>query len=192
MTVRNFKDKQPVIGQAVYIDTSAQVIGDVSLADDVSVWPTTVIRGDVEKITIGAGTNVQDGAVLHVSHAGKFSPAGHSLTIGEGVTIGHRAVIHACTIGNYCLIGIGAIIMDDAVLGDYVMLGAGSLVSPGKQLESGYLYVGAPAKPVRVLNATEKEFLEYSAEHYKLLKNSYIENEAMNMLTPNHPATHNQ
>ncbi|MEQ1638809.1 MAG: gamma carbonic anhydrase family protein [Methylococcales bacterium] len=176
MAIRNYKDKYPIIGQSVYIDDSAQVIGDVTLGDDVSVWPTTVIRGDVEKITIGAGTNVQDGTVLHVSHAGEFSPNGHPLTIGEGVTIGHRAVAHACTVGKYCLIGIGAIIMDDAILGDYVMLGAGSLVPPGKILESGYLYVGAPAKQIRPLSEAEKAFLEYSAKHYVILKNQYIEN----------------
>jgi carbonic anhydrase/acetyltransferase-like protein (isoleucine patch superfamily) len=174
MAVRKFNDKQPVIGQSVYIDPSAVVIGDVMLGDDVSVWPTTVIRGDVEHIRIGAGTNVQDGSVLHVSHAGKFSPEGHPLAIGKGVTIGHRAVIHACTIGDYCLIGIGAIIMDDAVLDDYVMLGAGALVPPGKRLESGYLYVGAPARQARPLKATEKEFLEYSCQQYIQLKNAYL------------------
>jgi len=174
MAVRKFNDQQPRIGQSVYIDESAVVIGDVTLGDDVSVWPTTVIRGDVESIRIGDGTNVQDGAVLHVSHAGKFSPEGHPLTIGKGVTIGHRAVVHACTIGNYCLIGIGAIIMDDAVLDDYVMLGAGALVPPGKKLESGYLYVGSPARQARPLKETEKEFLEYSCQQYIQLKNEYL------------------
>jgi carbonic anhydrase/acetyltransferase-like protein (isoleucine patch superfamily) len=174
MTVRKFNDKQPVIGKSVFIDDSAVVIGDVTLGDDVSVWPTTVIRGDVESICIGAGTNVQDGSVLHVSHAGKFSPEGHPLTIGKGVTIGHRAVVHACSIGNYCLIGIGAIIMDDAVLEDYVMLGAGALVPPGKKLESGYLYVGSPARQARPLKETEKEFLEYSCQQYIQLKNEYL------------------
>lgn len=172
--IRAFEDHYPQLGAAVYIDDSAVVIGDVSLGDDVSVWPMAVIRGDVERIRIGAGTNVQDGAVLHVSHAGKFSPLGHPLTIGKGVTIGHRAVVHACTIGDYCLIGIGAIIMDDAVLEDYVMLGAGSLVPPGKRLVSGFLYVGSPAKQARPLSATEKEFLEYSAAHYVLLKNRHL------------------
>jgi len=174
MAVRKFNDQQPRIGQSVYIDESAVVIGDVTLGDDVSVWPTTVIRGDVESIRIGDGTNVQDGSVLHVSHAGKFSPEGHPLTIGKGVTIGHRAVVHACTIGNYCLIGIGAIIMDDAILEDYVMLGAGALVPPGKRLESGYLYVGAPARQARPLKDTEREFLEYSCQQYIQLKNEYL------------------
>ena len=174
MMIRKFKDKMPIVGQNVYIDDSAVVIGDVTIGDDVSVWPTTVIRGDVESIRIGDGTNVQDGSVLHVSHAGDYSEKGHPLTIGKGVTIGHRAVVHACTVGNYCLVGIGAIIMDDAVLEDYVMLGAGALVPPGKKLEGGYLYVGAPAKQVRPLKDSEKAFLEYSYKHYIQLKNEYI------------------
>jgi carbonic anhydrase/acetyltransferase-like protein (isoleucine patch superfamily) len=117
-----------------------------------------VVRGDVEKITIGAKTNIQDGAILHVSHQGDFSASGHPLSIGQGVTIGHRAVIHGCTIGNYCLIGIGAIVMDDAMLEDYVMLGAGALVPPNKKLESGYLYTGVPAKQSRILRDEEKRF----------------------------------
>jgi carbonic anhydrase/acetyltransferase-like protein (isoleucine patch superfamily) len=174
MSVRAFNNKHPKFGNSVYIDDSAVVIGDVILGDDVSIWPATVVRGDVESIKIGNGTNVQDGSVLHVSHAGKFSPEGHPLTIGKGVTVGHRAVVHACTVGDYCLIGIGAIIMDDAVLEDYVMLGAGALVTPGKKLESGYLYVGSPAKQARPLTASEKEFLEYSAQQYIHLKNEYL------------------
>ena len=174
MAIRSFNGKTPTIGQAVYIDESSVLIGDITLGDNVSVWPTAVIRGDVEKVNIGDDTNVQDGAVLHVSHAGRFSEHGYPLSIGKGVTIGHKAVVHGCTVGNYCLVGIGAIIMDGAVLEDYVMLGAGSLVSPGKRLESGYLYVGAPAKQVRLLNDSEKEFLSYSAEHYVHLKDEYL------------------
>lgn len=174
MSIRSFSNKAPQLGERVYIDTSAIVIGDVTLGDDVSVWPTTVIRGDVEAIRIGAGSNIQDGSVLHVSHAGDYSPTGHSLNIGDGVTIGHRAVIHGCTIGKCCLIGIGAIVMDGAVLEDYVMLGAGALVPPGKRLESGYLYVGSPAKPSRQLSEQEKRFLEYSYQHYIRLKDQYL------------------
>jgi carbonic anhydrase/acetyltransferase-like protein (isoleucine patch superfamily) len=162
MTLKSFQNQTPILGNNVYIDDSAIVIGAVILGDDVSIWPTAVVRGDVERITIGNNTNVQDGAVLHVSHQGKFSERGHPLSIGADVTIGHRAVIHGCTVGNYCLIGIGAIIMDDAVLEDYVMLGAGALVPPNKRLESGYLYVGSPAKQSRPISENEKEFLRYS------------------------------
>lgn len=174
MAIRNFKDKQPQFGKNVYIDEAAVIIGNVVIGDDVSIWPQTVIRGDVEAITIGSGTNIQDGSVLHVSHAGDFSPQGHPLKIGKGVTIGHRAVIHGCTVGNYCLIGIGSIIMDDVELGDFVMLGAGSLVPPGKKLESGYLYIGSPARQARALSDSEKTFLEYSYQHYQNLKDTYL------------------
>jgi len=173
MALRAFKGKQPRVGERNYIDESAVVIGDVSFADDVSVWPMVVIRGDVAPISIGKGTNIQDGSVLHVSHAGKYAPKAAPLTIGKGVTVGHKAVVHACTVGDYCLVGIGAIIMDNAVLEDHVMLGAGSLVPSGKVLESGYLYLGSPAKKIRELKAEEREFLEYSANHYVSLKDEY-------------------
>jgi carbonic anhydrase/acetyltransferase-like protein (isoleucine patch superfamily) len=132
------------------------------------------VRGDVESITIGDDTNIQDGSVLHVTHYGKFTDRGYPLTIGKGVTVGHRAIVHACTIGDYCLIGMGAIIMDDAVVEDYVMLGAGSLVPSGKVLESGHLYVGSPVKLVRPLKDSERDFLVYSSQHYVTLKNKYI------------------
>lgn len=174
MSLRPFQKKWPQLTASTYVDDSAVVIGDVTLGEEVSVWPMAVIRGDVSSITVGAKTNVQDGAVLHVSHAGRYSEYGHPLTIGIGVTIGHRAVLHACTVGDYGLIGIGAIVMDDAVLEDYVMLGAGSLVPSGKRLQSGYLYLGSPAKPIRPLTDGEKAFLEYSAEHYVSLKKAYI------------------
>lgn len=173
MNIKKFKNKLPKLGQHVYVDISAVVIGDVTLSDDVSVWPTSVIRGDVALIDVGIGTNIQDGSVLHVSHASKYSPKEQPLKIGNYVTIGHKAVIHGCTIGNYCLVGIGAIILDSAILEDYVMLGAGSLVPAGKVLEQGYLYLGAPAKKIRTLTASELEFLEYSAQHYIELKNEY-------------------
>ncbi len=176
MTIRSFNNHTPKTGDNVLIDDSAVVIGNVHLADDVSIWPMTVLRGDVEHISIGEGTNVQDGSVLHVTHAGEYTDKGYPLSIGKYVTIGHKAVVHACTVGDYCLIGIGAIVMDGAVIEDYVMLGAGALVAPGKKLESGYLYVGSPARQVRPLSDKEKQFLHYSAEHYVVLKNEHLQN----------------
>ena len=175
MSIKSYQNKQPQIGSEVYIHDSAVVIGDVAIGNDVSIWPGVVIRGDVESIRIGDRSNIQDGSVLHVSHAGDYSTQGYPLLIGRGVTVGHRAVIHGSTIGDYCLIGIGAIVMDGAELGDHVMLGAGALVSPGKKLESGNLYVGVPARPVRKLSDEERSFLKYSADHYVELKNSYLE-----------------
>lgn len=170
-----FNHHVPQLGTNNYIDSSAVLIGDIVLGADVSVWPTVVIRGDVAEIRIGAETNIQDGAVLHVSHQGDFAENSAPLTIGERVTIGHRAVIHGCTIGDACLVGIGAIILDNAVLEDYVMLGAGALVPAGKVLEKGYLYIGAPAKKSRALTEEEMQFLDYSAQHYVKLKNQYLE-----------------
>lgn len=172
--IKKYKNNEPIIGKGVYIDDSAVLIGDVILGDNVSIWPTAVIRGDVEKISIGDDTNIQDGAVLHVSHAGNHSDKGHPLSIGKGVTIGHRAVVHACTVGNYCLVGMGAIILDDAVLEDYVMLGAGALVPSGKKLEGGFLYIGTPAKQIRPLKESEKKALEHSCHHYMQLKDDYL------------------
>lgn len=176
MSIQAFNGILPKIGHSTYIADSAVVIGDVSIGDNVSIWPTTVVRGDVESITIGDDTNIQDGSVLHVTHYGKFTDRGYPLTIGSGVTVGHRAIAHACTIGNYCLIGMGAIIMDAAVIEDFVMLGAGALVPSGKVLESGHLFVGTPAKLVRPLTDKEREFLIYSSQHYVDLKNKYLGN----------------
>lgn len=175
--LRPFKNCYPTLGENVYIDESAVVIGDVVMGNDVSVWPSAVIRGDVESIRIGAGTNVQDGSVLHVSRAEDGASSGHPLQIGKGVTIGHKVVVHACTIGNYCLLGMGAIILDDAIIDDYVLLGAAALVPSGKKLAGGFLYMGAPAKQIRPLEDSEKKFLEHSYQHYIQLKNSYLEAE---------------
>jgi carbonic anhydrase/acetyltransferase-like protein (isoleucine patch superfamily) len=172
--IRSWQGKSPSVGAGVYIDASAVVIGAVELAEDVSLWPMVVVRGDVNFISIGSGTNIQDGSVLHVTHAHDKASVGYPLIIGRNVTVGHRAVLHGCTVGNQCLIGIGSIVMDGAIIEDDVMLGAGSLVAPGKRLESGYLYVGSPAKRIRALGAEEKQFLSYSASHYVALKNECL------------------
>lgn len=173
MPIRPFQGKTPVLGKNVYIDETALVIGDVALGDDVSIWPMTVVRGDVHRIEIGPATNIQDGCVLHVTHAGEHSP-GHPLSIGGQVTVGHRVVLHGCRVGGRCLIGIGAIVMDGAAIADEVILGAGSLVPPGRTLESGFLYLGAPARKARPLTDEEKTFLRYSAQHYLLLKDAHL------------------
>ena len=165
----------PSLGERVMIDPTAVVMGDVALGDDVSVWPHAAMRGDVQVIRIGARTNIQDGTVLHVTHDGTYNPGGYPLEIGEDVTVGHRALLHGCTVGHRVLVGMGAIIMDAAVVEDDVMIAAGSLVTPGKQLRSGYLYAGSPAREVRALSENEIRFLPYSAEGYNSLKQRYLE-----------------
>lgn len=164
--IRPYLEHRPQTGSGCYIDPAAAVIGEVFLADNVSVWPFAVLRGDVNRISIGARSNVQDLSMLHVSHKTAAKPEGSPLVIGEDVTIGHKVMLHGCTIGNRVLVGMGTIILDDVVVEDDVMIGAGSLVPPRKRLESGYLYVGSPVKQVRALTAEEKAFLVYSAEHY--------------------------
>ena len=175
MNIRSFNNKTPLLGQRVYIDSTAVVMGDVTFGDDCSVFPMSVIRADVNHVTIGKGTNIQDGAVLHVNHAStEFDYPGDPLIIGDYVTIGHRAVLHGCTIGNYCLIGINAVVLDRVVIPDYVLIGANSLVAPGKTLESGFVYMGSPAKKARVLTDDEMRYFEYSAKHYMKLKDAYL------------------
>ncbi len=173
MAIREFEKHTPKIAASAFVDEMAVVIGDVEIGEDVSVWPTSVVRGDVHAIRIGAKTNIQDGSVLHVTHESVYAPGGFPLVIGEGVTIGHKVILHACTIGDYCLVGMGSTVLDGAVLEDKVMLGANSLVSPGKVLESGYLYLGSPATKARKLKDSELAWLEYSAAHYVVLKNRY-------------------
>lgn len=158
----------------VYVDPSALVIGRVRLADDVSVWPFAVVRGDVNSISVGARTNVQDGCILHVVHDGPYSPGGLALSIGEDVTIGHRAIVHAARVGDRSLIGIGAVVLDGAVVEDEVILAAGSVVPPGKTLASGGLYLGTPARRLRELTTADIDQLIYGAAHYVRVKDSYL------------------
>ncbi|MDR9432613.1 MAG: gamma carbonic anhydrase family protein [Spiribacter sp.] len=160
-----FEDYSPRIADDAWVHSTAAVMGDVTLGAAVSVWPSAVLRGDVNAIVVGARSNVQDGAVVHVAHEGPYQH-GYPALIGEEVTVGHRAVVHACTIGNRVLVGMGAIILDGAWVDDEVIIGANTLVPPGKRLEAGFLYLGSPARPVRPLTATEREQLPYSAQHY--------------------------
>jgi carbonic anhydrase/acetyltransferase-like protein (isoleucine patch superfamily) len=174
MAIRPYKNILPTIGRNVYVDESAVVIGDVVLGHDVSVWPMCSLRGDVNLIRIGARSNIQDGTIVHVTYPHESLPGGHATVIGDDVTVGHQCILHGCTVESLCLIGMGSSILDGAVLRRGVFLGAGSLVTEGKELEGGYLWMGRPAKKVRALTAEEKAWFEYSARHYVNLKNDYL------------------
>lgn len=174
MSIRAFKDILPNIDTTAYVDPDATVIGKVKIGKDSSVWPMTAIRGDVQNITIGERTNIQDGSILHVTSDNEFNPGGRPLTIGDDVTIGHGAILHACTIGNFSLIGMGATVLDGAIIEDEVMVAAGTLVPPGKTLGRGYLYLGNPMRRARALTHQELEYLHFSSTHYVNLKNEYL------------------
>jgi carbonic anhydrase/acetyltransferase-like protein (isoleucine patch superfamily) len=173
-SIRSYQGMAPKLGNKVFIDASAVVIGDVEIGQDSSVWPLTVIRGDMHHIRIGERTSVQDGSVLHITHASDFNPGGYPLIIGDDVTIGHQAMLHGCTIGNQVLIGMKAMVMDGVVIEDKVIVAAGALVPPGKTLESGYMYVGSPAKKARPLTEKELRFFPYTAANYVKLKDMHI------------------
>ncbi|HRD66426.1 MAG TPA: gamma carbonic anhydrase family protein [Candidatus Competibacter sp.] len=173
MPIRPFEQHAPRIHPTAFVDDTAVVIGDVEIGEDSSVWPLCVIRGDIQSIRIGARTSIQDGTIIHVTHDSRFCPGGQPTSIGNDVTVGHKVILHACTIGDFCLIGMGAIVMDKAVVQSRVTIGAGSVVPSGKVLESGYLYVGSPVKQIRPLNPRELEFLEYSAQNYRRLKDRH-------------------
>lgn len=173
MGIRAYQGRAPVVAARAFIDETAVVIGDVSVGEDSSLWPFTVARGDVNRIRIGARTNIQDHGVLHVSHDGPHRPGGNDLIIGDEVTVGHRVVLHGCHIAERCLIGMGSIVMDGAVIGRHTLLGAGSLVPQDKELEAGYLWWGSPVRRVRALSAEEIAGIEYSAVHYVRLKDKH-------------------
>jgi len=173
--LRPYRGIWPQLGARVWLDPDAVVIGDVTLGDDVSIWPMTVVRADVNFVCIGARCNVQDGVVIHVSHDGPHARRGGFATIiGEDVTIGHKAVIHACTLEDACLIGMGALVLDGAVVKKHAFVGAGALVPPGKVVGERELWLGNPARCVRRLSDAEIEGIHYSAAHYVRLKNEYL------------------
>lgn len=160
MTVRSVAGHTPRIHPEAWVDPAALVIGNVELAEGVSVWPFTVVRGDEgQYIRIGRNTNVQDNSVVHVDPE-------RPCIIGEGVTIGHRCVVHACTIGNNVRIGIGAVVLTGAVIEDDAQVGAGAVVPPGKVVPAGMLVMGVPAKPVRQMNEAELDDIRRNAVEY--------------------------
>jgi len=173
MAIESFQGVRPRLGRDVFVHASATVIGDVELGDGVSVWPGVVIRGDVNAILVGAGSNIQDNSVLHVSHRNAARPLGAPLRVGERVTVGHGVILHGCTIGEECLIGMGALVMDHAVVAPRVLLGAGSLVPEGAVLAGGWVYVGRPARPLRALTDAEQADLGRGADRYQALAAAY-------------------
>ena len=171
--IASYNGTTPDIADGVYVHPSAQIIGDVIIGKHASIWCGAVVRGDVNRIHIGAESNIQDLSVLHVSHKSAARREGAPLLIGERVTVGHRVILHGCEIGDECLIGMGSIVMDHAVLEPHVLLGAGSLVPEGKHLKGGYLYLGSPVRQVRPLTADELAYFGYSAAHYVGLQQRY-------------------
>ena len=154
-----FLGKKPQIGKSVYIARGAVVVGDVTLGDHASVWYNAVLRGDINRITVGAYTNIQDNAVLHLEND-------LPCIVGNYVTIGHSAIVHACTVGDETLIGMGSVILDSAVIGKQCLIGAKALVKQGTQIPDGSLVVGMPARIVRALTADERAKFKPGAEKY--------------------------
>lgn len=169
-----FMLERPHLGERVFIDPAAHVSGAVTLGDDVSVWPMAVLRGDVNRIEVGARSNIQDGSVLHVTHESAVQPQGLALVIGSEVTVGHAAILHACTIGDRCLVGMGAIVMDGAVLEPDSLVAGGAVVTPGTVVPAGTLWRGNPARQARKLSTEEIAYQAYSAAHYVRLKDLYL------------------
>lgn len=159
MAVYELDGVAPRMGKDAWVADSAQVMGNVELEADVSVWFGTVIRGDTEAIHIGRGSNIQDLSALHAD-------IGKPLTIGENVTVGHKVMLHGCTIGDGSLIGIGAIVLNGAKIGKGCIVGAGALVTEGKEFPDGSMIIGSPAKAVRELTAEQQQGLRWSAQHY--------------------------
>jgi len=157
--ILSYKDIHPITEPAAFIAQSADIIGDVTLGEDSSIWFNVTIRGDIASITIGERTNIQDNAVVHVN-------TGMPTVIGNDVTVGHGAIIHACTIGNHCLIGMGAVVLNQAVLPEYTMVAAGALVPQGKTYPPRSLLMGSPAKVVRELTEDEIQHIQKSADNY--------------------------
>jgi carbonic anhydrase/acetyltransferase-like protein (isoleucine patch superfamily) len=167
LPVRKFGERQPKVHERVFVAPNAEVIGDVILNDDVSIWFGAVLRGDIESITVGARSNVQDNAVVHCDE-------GFPCVIGNDVIVGHGAIIHGATIHNGALIGMGAILLNGAVIGEGAIIAAGALVPEGKEIPAGYLAVGVPAKALREISAEERERLKKGTTVYVDEKDRYL------------------
>ena len=174
-SVRTFHGFQPDISPTAYVDPAAHVIGHVAIGHDSSIWPCAVVRGDAHSIRIGERTNIQDGASLHVTHDTQYTLDDFALTISSDVTIGHGAVLHGCTVQDACLIGMRATILDGALVKRHSLVGAGAIVTQGRVVGEGELWLGNPARCVRLLTSEEIQQLYYSARQYVKLKSHYLE-----------------
>ena len=153
------EDKQPKVSSRYYVAPSASVIGDVVIGENVTIWFNAVLRGDNDTITIGNGSNIQDGSILHVDD-------NVPLTIGEGVTIGHKVMLHGCEIGDGSLIGMNAVVLNNAVVGKNCLIGANALVTEGMQIPDGSLVLGSPAKVIKPVTEAALEMMRSGVQHY--------------------------
>lgn len=168
MSIYSYKNKKPTIGERVFLAPGSCVIGDVELADDVSIFHNAVLRGDINSIKVGKKSNIQDNSTVHLA-------SDKGVVIGEGVTVGHNAIIHACTIEDCCIVGMGSCVMDGAVIGHHSIVGAGALVTSGKIFPPYSLITGSPARRLRDLTKEEIEHCELSAEHYIQVKEEFLQ-----------------
>lgn len=165
--IHTYRSVTPRVHASAFVADSAQVIGDVELAEDVSVWFCSVVRADVNVIRIGRGSNIQDGTVMHVNRRGQPT------ILGDFVTVGHAARLHGCRIADHCLIGIGAIVLDGAEIGEESLVAAGSLVTPGTKIPPRSFVVGTPARVRRAVDDADLDLIRRSARNYIELKNEY-------------------
>ena len=173
MPIYPYQEVYPTIDSSAFVHQDAVIIGDVHIGMYSSIWPGVVIRGDVNFVRIGSRTNIQDGSILHVTRPTKNNPQGTPLIIGDEVTIGHQVSLHACHLKNRSMVGIGAIVLDRVVLEEQAMVAAGSLVSPGKRIPAAELWIGSPARSVRLLRHDELAHHAETSQNYVRLAQSY-------------------
>jgi carbonic anhydrase/acetyltransferase-like protein (isoleucine patch superfamily) len=167
--IRIFKNHAPRIAPSAYVDESAQVIGDVAIGEESSVWMNAVVRGDVNHIRIGSRTNIQDGTIVHV-----MRDPSHPTIVGDDVTVGHGAILHGCTVGNRCLIGMGAVLLNGSSIGEDCIVAAGTLLPEGAAIPARSLVMGSPGKVRRTLTDDEVAFIAESAQNYVTYRLDYM------------------
>ncbi len=165
--VLTYMGREPRVAASAFIAESADVIGDVEIGEDASIWFQTVLRGDIELIRVGAHSNIQDGSVLHTM-------VGMPTIVGDWVTVGHRVVLHGCTVENHCLIGMGAVLLNDVTVGEGSIVAAGALVLENTVIPPRSLYLGVPAKFQRQLTDSDRQFIDAHATHYLQYKENYL------------------